>query len=82
LAGRRICTSTVEGGGAANAGIISGDIITGVNGTEITSSTQLQEKITSYKIGTEVKLTVMRSTDGKYAKKEITVTLGKKPEEQ
>lgn len=75
-------TSTVEGGGAANAGIISGDIITGVNGTEITSSTQLQEKITSYKIGTEVKLTVMRSTDGEYAKKEITVILGKKPEEQ
>lgn len=69
----------VEGGSAELAGIIAGDIITGIEGTEITASTQLKEKVTSYRVGTEIKVTVMRSTNGEYVEKEIIVTLGSNP---
>ncbi len=73
-------TSTVEDGSAEKAGILSGDIITGINDTEVTARVQLQEKVTSYRAGTKVKVTLMRSEGGKYVKKEIYVTLGEKPE--
>jgi serine protease Do len=69
--------STVEGSSAAKAGIIAGDIITKVNGTEVTAESQLQEKISSYRAGTKVTLTVMRMKDGKYSANEVEVTLGK-----
>lgn len=73
-------TSTAEGGSAEKAGIKSGDIITKVNDTEITSGTQLKEKVTSYRVGTEITITVMRSSDGQFTEKQIKVTLGKNPE--
>ena len=70
----------VSSGGAANkAGIISGDIITKVNGVEITSIMQLREKVTSLRIGTEIELTYMRSMNGTYEEKVITVALGPRP---
>ena len=72
--------STVEGGSAEKAGIIAGDIITKVNDTEITAGTQLREKVTSYRVGTDITITVMRSTNGKFVEKKITVNLGKNPE--
>ncbi|WMJ86138.1 S1C family serine protease [Anaerocolumna sp. MB42-C2] len=72
--------STVEGGSAEKAGIIAGDIITKVNDTEITAGTQLREKVTSYRVGTDIKVTVMRSANGKFTEKQITVNLGKNPE--
>lgn len=65
----------IAGGSAEKAGIVNGDIITKVNGTEVTATTQLQEKISSYRAGTDVKLTIMRMVDGKYVEKEISVTL-------
>lgn len=70
----------VEGGSAQKAGIMPGDIITKINDTEITASTQLREKISSYRAGTEVTVTVMRNTNGEFVEKEIKVTLGKNPE--
>ncbi|BCJ96276.1 hypothetical protein acsn021_38450 [Anaerocolumna cellulosilytica] len=71
---------TAEGGSAAKAGILAGDIITKVNDTEITATTQLQEKVTSYRIGTEITVTVMRSINGKFEEKQIKVTLSGYPE--
>ncbi len=71
--------STVEGGSAEKAGIKAGDIITKVDDTEITAGTQLKEKITSYRVGTDVTITVMRSSDGKFVEKQIVVNLGKNP---
>lgn len=65
----------IEGGSAEQAGIVIGDIITKVNDTEVTSTAQLQEKVSSYRAGTDIKLSVMRMKDGKYVEKEITVTL-------
>lgn len=73
-------TGTTEGGSAEKAGIVKGDIITKVDDTEITSRTQLKEKITSYRVGTDVTITVMRSANGNFAEKQITVKLGKNPE--
>lgn len=69
--------STIEGGAAESAGIIAGDIITKVNQTEVTAESQLQEKVNSYRAGTEVTLTVMRMENGQYIEREIVVTLGK-----
>lgn len=73
-------TGTTEGGSAEKAGIVKGDIIIKVNDTEITAGTQLREKITSYRAGTEVTVTVMRSANGNFVEKQITVTLGKNTE--
>lgn len=68
-----------ENSGASEAGILKGDIITGINDIDITSSTQLIEKVTSYRIGTKVNVKLMRNQDGRYVEKEVEVTLGEKP---
>ncbi|MDF2542716.1 MAG: hypothetical protein K0S47_2434 [Herbinix sp.] len=67
------------GGAADKAGIKQGDIITKLNDMEITSITQLKEKVNSMRIGTEVKITLMRNTNGSYEEQEITVVLGERP---
>ncbi len=53
----------VKGGGAEQAGIHKGDIITKVDGTTIFESSDLQEKVGRLQPGDKVKLTVLR--DGK-----------------
>jgi len=57
--------STVEGGAAEAAGIKKGDIIKKLNGDEITSSAQLQEKIGTMSPGAKVSLTVLRNGEFK-----------------
>jgi serine protease Do len=66
--------------GAEKAGLIKGDIITAANDVEITSIAQLRDYVTCYAAGTKVKITYMRSKDGTYKAKEVTITLGKKPD--
>lgn len=70
----------LKDGSAYKAGIMTGDIITKVNDTEITAGTQLKEKVTSYRVGTDITITVMRSVNGKFEEKQITVTLGGIPQ--
>ncbi len=74
--------SVLAGESAEKAGIMTGDIITKVNDTEITAGTQLKEKVTSYRVGTDITVTVMRGVNGKFEEKEITVTLGKMPQSE
>lgn len=62
-------------GAAYKAGIVVGDIIVGVNDTEVLTISSLAEKINSYRIGTKVTLQVKRYEKGKYVKKKISVTL-------
>lgn len=69
----------VEDGAADKAGLLARDIITKVNEVEITSITQLRDYVNSLRVGTEVKITYMRSIDGVYQKKEANVTLGINP---
>lgn len=79
-AGVSIAT-VVKDGPADKAGLKHGDIITKVNGSEVTSFTQLKEKVNSNKIGTKLTIIYMRSDDGEYKEKEATVVLGKRPEQ-
>ena len=53
--------STVEGGAAAAAGILKGDIIKKLNGVDVRSSAQLQEKIGTMSPGAKVALTILRA---------------------
>lgn len=69
-----------DGSAAEKAGLQERDIITGVDGVEVTTSTSLKEKVISYKYGTTVTITVQRSVDGVYEEMEFEVTLGRNPE--
>lgn len=75
-----VYVSEVSDDGAAKAaGIQVGDIITAINGVEASSKEALIEKVHSYRIGTEITLTVQRSHNGTYQEMEFKVTLkGKK----
>lgn len=64
-----------ENGGAKEAGILVGDIITKIDDIEIKSSKALQEKVNSLRVGTKVTVTLMRFTDGTYKEKKVEVTL-------
>jgi len=62
-------------GAAKEAGVLVGDIITAINGVETTSKEALVEKVHSYRIGTEITLSVQRSHNGQYKEMEIKVKL-------
>jgi serine protease Do len=65
-----------EGGGAANAGIQKGDIITALNGEEISSMEDLKARLEYYAAGTTVTLTVERANNaGGYDEYTFEVTL-------
>jgi len=67
----------IPGGGAAQAGIQPGDIITGVDGNKVYQSSDLQETVGRLEPGDKVHLTVLRGNE----QKNFTVTLkANKPE--
>lgn len=63
---------TVEGSGAASAGLTAGDTITSIDGTAVTSSDQLTKVVQSHSVGDEVSV---RYTDSTGAAKTVTITL-------
>ncbi|WIB69511.1 trypsin-like peptidase domain-containing protein [Curtobacterium sp. MCBD17_026] len=63
---------TVEGSGAASAGLAAGDTITSIGGTAVTSSDQLTQVVQSHSVGDKVSV---RYTDSTGAAKTVTVTL-------
>ncbi len=68
----------IDGSGASNSELMQGDIITAINGTEVTSMESLSSQMTYYTAGTEVTLTVQHPVDGgAYEEREIKVTLSK-----
>lgn len=67
---------------AEKAGILNNDIIVKFDGTKITTFEELQEELTYYGPGSEVVITIMRQVEGEYIEKEITLTLGKRPDDQ
>lgn len=69
-----------KGGAAENAGLKPEDIIIKVNDLEVTSITQLRDKVNSLKVGTQVEITYMRNTDGKYKEAKVKVVLGQNPQ--
>jgi len=65
-------------GPAAKAGILSGDVITAVNGQPVKDARDLARKIGSLAPNTDVKLTII----SKGAEKTLPLTLGELPREQ
>lgn len=67
----------LAGKGAQAAGIESGDVITGINGTQITSMTELQEKLSYCAEGDVVTVSVAKRANN-YQEAEVQVTLSGK----
>lgn len=67
----------VDGGGADNAGITKGNIITGLNGSSISNMEALQNELQYYAVGETVSLTIrIPENNGEYSEKTVDVTLG------
>ena len=64
----------VAGSSAENAGIVVNDIITAIDGTEITSSSQFASLLYEYNVGDTVTITVLRGNDTQ----DIQLTLGER----
>lgn len=80
-------TNVEEGSPAEEGGLLTGDIVVEVNGTVITSTSQLQNVISEYKAGDTLKLVVYRAPgildisgnedapDGEYIDLEVTLAV-------
>ena len=68
-------SSVSTGSGAANAGLQEGDIITAIDSTKISSMTELQSALKSYKAGDKITLTVARQSGRQYEESKVEVTL-------
>ena len=66
----------LEGSGAANSDLQERDIITKVDGMTVSDMSALQNKLSYYKAGETVTLTVSRLEGSDYVEKEIQLTLG------
>ncbi len=64
----------VEGSAANKAGIMANDILTAINGTEITGSSQFASLLYEYKVGDTVTITVLRGSESQ----DIPLTLGER----
>lgn len=67
--------AVAKGGAAEKGGIKVNDVITSINKVEVTTMESLQEKICSYRKGTEVEITVQRSNNGTYEPRKLKVKL-------
>ena len=72
-------SEVTKGGGAEKAGMTRGCIITGINGTKVSSMDDLQEQLQYYAKGDEVELTIqIPQSNGEYQEQSVTVILGAK----
>lgn len=69
-------TGVYDNTAAENAGLISGDIIVGFDGSTLGCREDLQGYLQYYKVGDEVELTIMRSNSGVYEEQSVSVVLG------
>lgn len=70
-------SSVTDGSGAAQAGLVRGDIITAINGEEVSSMVELKEELAYYAAGTTVELTIMQGSPTGYQAKTVSLTLGR-----
>lgn len=68
----------IESSPAQAAGLISGDIIVGIDGVTVSSMTALQDRLSYYEAGETIALKVKRQNGRVYEDVELTVTLGSK----
>lgn len=72
----------VPGGPASKSDLKERDIITKVDGENVSSGEELQKMMTYYKGGTPVTLTIQRLENGSYVAHDVKVTLGFKKDSQ
>ena len=70
-----------SGTGAEAAGLTKGDIITGVNGKTVTTTTELKNYLSYYAVGDTVTITIERQGDNGYVSKSVDVKLSEAPKE-
>ncbi|MBO5303750.1 MAG: trypsin-like peptidase domain-containing protein [Lachnospiraceae bacterium] len=68
----------VEGSGAAQAGLVQGDIITRFDGRNITSMEEIQSLLQYLSAGDTVEVTIERAQNGEYVESTLQVVLGRK----
>lgn len=73
--------SVSEGSPAEKCGLLTGDIIVGIDGNDISDSTDLQSQIASGKVGDEIEIEFYRNEKGEYVKKTVKATLEAKTED-
>ena len=72
-------SDVVKNGGAQQAGLTKGSVITGLEGTTISDMNSLKEQLQYYRVGDKVKVTVqVPGNNGEYTEKAVEVTLGSK----
>ena len=72
-------SDVVKNGGAQQAGLTKGSVITGLEGTTISDMNSLKERLQYYRVGDKVKVTVqVPGNNGEYTEKTVEVTLGSK----
>ncbi len=75
-----LVTAVVEGGSADKAGIFTNDVITAINGTPVSTTTELKSKVNSYQFGSIIVVSLKRMERGRWIDVEVNVELQKKPE--
>lgn len=65
----------VEGGAAQKAGLVEGDIITGIEDFDVSTMTELQSQLQYYSAGSEVTIKAQVKKGGEYVEKTFKVTL-------
>lgn len=70
--------SVLEGGPAEESGILPRDIVTKINDTNVATMEAMQERISSYRAGTKVNVTIQRLENGQFVEKTFEVKLKKK----
>ena len=72
-------SDVVKNGGAQQAGLTKGSVITGLEGTTISDMNSLKEQLQYYRVGDKVKVTVqVPGNNGECTEKTVEVTLGSK----
>ena len=72
-------SDVVKNGGAQQAGLTKGSVITGLEGPTISDMNSLKEQLQYYRVGDKVKVTVqVPGNNGEYTEKTVEVTLGSK----
>ena len=71
--------STEEGSAAQKAGIVSGDIITKIDGQKVSTYEGLQKQLQYYAAGDDADVTIMRPENGEYVEHTLQITFGRRP---
>lgn len=69
-----------DGTPAVEAGLLRGDIIQKLDNKKVSTADELREQLKYYSAGETIDVLVMRSIDGEYVERTVTVTLGERPQ--